>query len=49
MDNTHSKEHQAYGTKKTIPIKFILVVDNFGLKYVNKEDAQHLLDSIKAD
>jgi hypothetical protein len=34
---------------KTRPIKFSLVVDDFGVKYVNKNDAQHLLDSIQAN
>jgi hypothetical protein len=33
---------------KTRPIKFSLVTDDFGVKYENKADAQHLLDSIKA-
>ena len=32
----------------TRPTKFSLVVDDFGVKYVNKNDAQHLLDAIKA-
>jgi hypothetical protein len=34
---------------KTRPIKFSLVVDDFGVKYVSKDDAQHLLDSIEAN
>ena len=29
------------------PISFTLVVDNFGTKYVNKEDVDHLITSIK--
>jgi hypothetical protein len=29
------------------PISFTLVVDNFGVKYVKKEDANHLIASIK--
>jgi hypothetical protein len=33
----------------TRPTKFSLVVDDFGVKYVNKNDAQHLLDAIKAN
>ena len=33
---------------KTQPIKFSLVVDIFCIKYVNKDDAQHLIESIKA-
>ncbi len=32
---------------KTRPILFTLVVDNFGVKYVNKEDIDHLNASIK--
>ncbi len=30
------------------PISFTLVVDNFGVKYVNKDDVDHLVASIKA-
>jgi hypothetical protein len=30
------------------PIIFSLVVDDFGIKYVNKEDAEHLLTSLRA-
>jgi hypothetical protein len=30
------------------PISFTLVVDDFGVKYVNKEDADHLVASIKS-
>ncbi len=32
---------------KTRPILFTLVVNNFGIKYVNKEDIDHLVASIK--
>ncbi len=32
---------------KTRPIMFTLVVDNFGVKYVNKDDVDHLIASIK--
>ncbi len=31
----------------TSPISFSLVVDNFGVKYVGKENAQHLLDTVQ--
>jgi hypothetical protein len=31
-------------THNTCPISFTLVVDNFGVKYVGEENAQHLLD-----
>ncbi len=29
------------------PIQFMLVVDDFGIKFVNNEDAKHLLISLK--
>ncbi len=29
------------------PISFTLVVDDFGVKYVNQDDVKHLIDSIK--
>ncbi len=32
---------------KTRPIMFTLVVDNFGVKHVNKDDVNHLISSIK--
>jgi len=31
---------------KTRPIKFCLVVDDFGIKYVGKEHADHLLHAL---
>ncbi len=31
----------------TWPISFTLVVDNFGVRYVGKENAQHLLDTVR--
>ena len=31
----------------TRPISFSLVVDDFGVKYVGKENAQHLLDTVR--
>jgi hypothetical protein len=31
----------------TRPISFSLVVNNFGIKYVGKENAQHLLDTVR--
>ncbi len=33
---------------KTRPILFTLVVNDFGVKYVNKSDVEHLLDSLQA-
>ena len=32
---------------ETRPISFTLVVDDFGVKYVSKNDVNHLIDSIK--
>jgi hypothetical protein len=31
----------------THPIQFTLVVDDFGVQYVGKENAQHLIDALK--
>ncbi len=31
----------------TRPISFSLVINNFGVKYVGKENAQHLLDTMR--
>ena len=36
-------------THKTRPISFTLVVDDFGVKYVGKENATHLLNILKQD
>jgi hypothetical protein len=33
----------------THPIQFILVVDDFGVEYVGKEHAQHLIDALETD
>jgi hypothetical protein len=33
----------------THPIQFTLVVDDFGVQYVGKEHAQHLIDELEAD
>ena len=32
---------------RTLPIKFTLVVDDFGIEYVGKDDAENLLNAIK--
>jgi hypothetical protein len=32
---------------KTKPIRFVLVVDDFGIKYLNKEDLDHLIKSLE--
>jgi len=34
---------------RTKPTTFVLCVDDFGVKYFSKADAQHLIDAIKAD
>ena len=34
---------------KTRPVVFSLVVDDFGVKYVGKENADHLVNSLQAD
>jgi hypothetical protein len=31
----------------THPISFSLVIENFGVKYVGEENAQHLLDTVQ--
>jgi hypothetical protein len=31
----------------TCPILFTLMVDNFGIKYINNEDVKHLIASLK--
>ena len=49
------KDHGYYESKlvpglwhhKTRPITFTLVVDNFGVKYTNKKDAEHLMSVLK--
>jgi hypothetical protein len=42
-----SKITPGYWTHEWRPISFSLVVDDFGVKYVGEEHAQHLLDSIQ--
>ena len=51
----HLKPHRYFPSKqtpglwfhKTRPIAFTLVVDDFGIKYINKEDIDHLLNAVK--
>ena len=43
------KEHQDYGTHETRRTTCTLVVDNFGVQYFSKEDADHLFTSIEAN
>jgi hypothetical protein len=50
IDNTSSNEaHYTHGlwTHDTHPISFSLVVDDFGVKYVGQEHAEHLMSCIK--
>jgi hypothetical protein len=42
-----SKTTSGIWKHRSRPIIFPLVVDNFGVKYVGKENAQHLLDTIQ--
>ncbi len=42
-----SKTTPGLWTHDTRPISFSLVVDDFGLKYVGEENAQHLLDTVR--
>ena len=42
-----SKTTPGLWKRDTQPISFTLVVDDFGVKYVGKENAQHLLDTVQ--
>ena len=42
-----SKITDGYWKHDTRPISFTLVVDDFGVKYVGKEHADHLMESLK--
>jgi hypothetical protein len=42
-----SKTINGFWKHKTRPICFTLIVDNFAVKYVNKEDTEHLINTIK--
>jgi hypothetical protein len=44
-----SKLTQGYWTHDWHPISFTLVVDNVGVKYINKDDVTHLLDVLQKD
>jgi hypothetical protein len=46
---TQSKLTPGYWTHTWRPISFTLVVDNFGVKYINKDNVEHLLDVLKKD
>ena len=51
----HLAPHGYYPSKKTLglwfhktrPISFTVVVDDFGMKYLSKDDINHLIDAIK--
>jgi hypothetical protein len=47
MDTTKAKIINGFWKHKTRPICFALVVDDFAVKYVNEEDAEHLINAIK--
>jgi hypothetical protein len=50
MDTTQLREPQDYGSMKLgDDTTFTLVVDDFGVQYSNKEDANHLISSIEAN
>jgi hypothetical protein len=42
-----SKIINSFWKHKTRPICFALAVDNFAVKYVDEEDAEHLINAIK--
>jgi hypothetical protein len=42
-----SKTINGFWKHQTRPISFTLVVDNFAVKYINKEDTEHLINTIK--
>ena len=47
MNNTHRPAFRSL-LNATRPISFTLVVDDFGIKYVGKEHAQHLIDTLQS-
>jgi hypothetical protein len=44
-----SKITPGYWTHQWQPISFALAVDDFGIKYIGKEHAQHLINTMKQD
>ena len=44
---TQSDMTPGFWTHKTRPISVTLLVDNFGVKYVGKEHADHLINALK--
>ena len=46
---SQSKVTPGYWRHSWRPISFCLVVDDFGVKYINKEDVEHLISVLKQD
>jgi hypothetical protein len=46
---SQSKLTPGYWTHLLRPISFTLVVDDFGVKYINKDNIDHLLKVLKKD
>jgi hypothetical protein len=46
---TQSKLTPGYWTHALHPISFTLVVDDFGVKYINKDNVKHLFEVLKKD
>ncbi len=44
-----SKVTPGYWQHSWRPISFSLIVDNFGVKYINKEDVEHLISVLKQE
>jgi hypothetical protein len=50
LDGYHLTEHtHGLWKHKTHPVWFLLVVDDLGIKYVGRENTEHLIASIKND
>ena len=49
MDIPRASSHQDYGSMRVAsrPTIFTLVVDDFAIKYLNDEDAHHLINAVK--
>jgi hypothetical protein len=48
LDGYHPTEHtHGLWKHKTRPVWFLLVVDDFGIKYIRRDNAEHLMDPIK--
>jgi hypothetical protein len=44
-----SKVTPGYWCHDWRPISFTLVIDNFGVKYINKDDVEHLISVLQHD